>query len=341
MEKLNIDKIAKYAFVSRSVVSRVLNGHPNVSDSARERVQKVIKKYNYRRNTVARSLAINKTNEIGLITIRSADEVLSTGVSTLTHLGIFDECVRQGFFVRHLYISPDMKENYKNKILSEHQLEGFILLNQEANNLVFSDSDEHEPPAVLIGHAPAYQKVHSVDVDNYDGAYKATKHLIDLGYFRIGTMFGSLQLQETEDRLRGYMQAMLDAGYPVKDEQIVIGEYSQKSGFDIMSNWIRKGLELEAVFCASDTMAMGALSALQEHGRKVPGDMAVIGFDDHPLSNYTIPPLTTIRQPIYRKGQRAAELLIQKIYGNDSDVVHENLDSELIIRRSCGYPFTS
>lgn len=336
MEKLNIDQVAKLAHVSRSVVSRVLNNHPNVSEASRSRVLEVVKKYNYRPSSVARSLVTKNTFEIGILTTRRGDEALGNGFWTLLHLGIFDECAERGYFVRLSFISSEMQDEIHNFILNEHSIDGFILLTQEVTDLVIGAIKEREIPAVLVGHDPDHPDLDSIDVDNYSGAQKAVNHLVKLGHTRIGGIFASTRMQESKQRLHGYREAIKKHDIEECENLVSIGDYSLKCGYDTMNRWIDDGLELTALFCASDTLAMGALLALNENGFLVPGDMAVIGFDNLPFAQYTIPPLTTVQQPIYGKGQRAAELLIRKLEKKNGDVIHENLEPELVIRKSCG-----
>lgn len=336
MEKLSIDEVAKLAYVSRSVVSRVLNNHKNVSDEARERVLEVVEKYNYKPSSVARGLATNRSYEIGILAPRRCDEALANGFWSLLHLGIFEECIQQGYFVSMSPISPDLGADVKEHILDNRRLDGFILLTQEVTDAVANDLVEREMPLVLVGHGPDNTSLNSVDVDNFTGAYTATNHLIELGHECIGIMLGKFCMQETADRLAGYKEAIRDAGLSISEDLIAVGDYSQKYGSESIKELMKDNPDMTAAFCTSDTLAMGALSALHEEDISVPGDMALVGFDDLPFAQYTIPPLTTIRQPITEKGKRAANLLIDKIENKENEVVHENLEPELIVRESCG-----
>ncbi len=336
MEKLSIDQVAKLAYVSRSVVSRVLNNHPNVSDEARERVMNIVEEYNYRPSSVARGLATNQSFEIGILAPRRCDEALANGFWSLLHLGIFEESIQQGYFVSMSPISTDLEADIEEHVLDDKRLDGYILLTQEVTDVVVNKLLERDIPLVLVGHGPSNPNLNSVDVDNFAGAYKATNHLIELGHKRIGIILASLKMQESADRLEGYKQALKDAGLPVREDYIAIGNYSQKHGFDTIKRWIKEDLDISAVFSTSDTLAMGVLSALDKENIAVPEEIALVGFDDLPFSQYTIPPLTTIQQPICEKGKRAAKLLINQIENKDKQIVHENLEPELVVRESCG-----
>lgn len=336
MERLNIDKVAKLAHVSRSVVSRVLNNHPNVSEEARSRVMDVVEKYNYRPNSVARSLATSSTYQIGVLSGIFGEESLGNGYWTLLYLGIFEECIRRGYYVRLSFYSSDMNKEVHDLILNEHHLDGVICLNEEVTEFTLQTFDDNDIPIVLVGHNPKYPEICSVDVDNYDGAYKAAQHLASLGHTHIGGMFGDQNVQETELRLKGYRDALKDAGIEFRDEYTVVGSYSQHDGHNTMEKWIQKFPDMTAVFCASDTLAMGSMLALYENNITVPDQFSVVGFDGLPISRYMIPPLTTVAQPTYKKGEQAAHLLIDKIKNMDSEVKHVNLKPELIVRKSCG-----
>jgi len=149
-------------------------------------------------------------------------------------------------------------------------------------------------------------------------------------------MLGSLDLEESTHRRRGVERALDEAGVDVSDRYVAEGDYSQESGYAIAQTWIEQGAMPRALFCASDTMAMGVLLALDEADYRVPDDVAVVGFDDLPAAQYAIPPLTTVRQPVYEKAQAAIDLLIDQIEGPETDSVHRELEPELVVRQSCG-----
>ncbi len=334
MEKLNIDKVAKLAHVSRSVVSRVLNNHPNVSEEAKQRVLEIVEKYNYRPNTVARSLATRSTYQIGVLTSRIGEESLGNGYWSLLYLGIFEECIRRGYYVSLSFYSSSMTDELHEHLLNEHHLDGIICLNEEVTEFTVKKLSEKEIPIVLVGHNPDYPDICSVDVNNYEGTYKAVKYLIDLGHENIGGIFGDQNVQETEHRLRGYTNALNEAGIQPNSEFTAVGSYTQHDGLRTMNRWAKKFPEMTALFCASDTIAMGALLALYENNISVPEQFSVVGFDGLPISRYLIPPLTTIAQPTYGKGEKAARLLIDRIQNKSKKAEQVNLKPKLVIRKS-------
>jgi LacI family transcriptional regulator len=336
MKKMTIDRVAELAYVSRSVVSRVINDHPNVSDEARERVMQVIEEHDYRPSSVARSLATDRTFEICVLTPRRQGDALANGFWPLLHSGIFEQCVDRGYLVSMSMVSPEIGEEINDRLLNDERFDGYILITKEVTGGVIPALRERGVPTVLIGHDPDHDDLHSVDVNNYEGAYTATEHLCSLGHETIGALWGNPELKETKDRRAGYRQALADAGREVPEAWNATGDYSQRSGREILRDWIDRGLEPSALFCASDTMATGALLALAQAGINVPDDVAVVGFDGLPTSRYTIPPLTTVAQPIYEKGERAADIIVDQIESEGGETVHLNLGAELIVRESCG-----
>lgn len=335
--KLSIDQVAELAYVSRSVVSRVLNNHSNVSDEARERVLKVVKKHNYRPSSVARGLATNQSYEIGILAPRRCNEAFANGFWSLLHLGVFEECIEKGYYVTMSPISTETGTEINEHILDDERFDGYISLTQEVTDYVLNLKDKLDIPMILVGHGPESEEFTSVDVDNFLGAFKATSHLISGGHTRIGVMLASLDMKESVDRFDGFKEAIRKSGLQVHEEYVSTGDYSYKEGFSTIKRWLGQGMDISAVLCMSDTLAMGALQALHKENVKVPGEIAVVGFDDLPFAQYTIPSLTTVQQPIYQKGRQAGRLLIDKIEGKETTAsIHMNLEPNLVIRDSCG-----
>jgi LacI family transcriptional regulator len=334
-DDMTIDQVAELAYVSRSVVSRVLNDHPNVSEEARERVLKVIEEHDYRPSSVARSLATDRSFEISVLTPRRGDESLANGYWPLLYSGIFEQCLERGYFVSLSMVSEKVEDEIQDRA-RDQRFDGYILVTTEVTDLVGAFLDSNDVPAALIGHVPEWESLSSVDIDNVKGGYEAGRHLCDLGYDEIGMILGSFELEETSDRRRGFERALNEAGCALPDEHVAVGDYSQETGYSIITRWHETGTMPRALFCASDAIAMGGLLALQENGYDVPDDVAVVGFDGLPASQYTVPPLTTVRQPVYEKGQTAVNQLIDQIETPETDPSHTELDPELVVRESCG-----
>ena len=343
---MTIDQVAELAYVSRSVVSRVLNDHPNVSDEARERVLKVIEEHDYRPNSVARSLATDRSFEISILTPRRSDgspsdgdwplhESLANGYWPLLYSGIFDQCLERGYFVSLSIVSAEMRDKIRARA-GDKRFDGYVLITQEVTDFVGSALRERGVPALLIGASSDQDAFRSIDIDNVEGGYKAGAHLCGLGYRDIGAILGTADLQETQDRRRGFEQALDETGRTLDEAHVGHGDYSQGSGYDLVHQWAAADQLPRAIFCASDIMATGALLALHETGHRVPDDVAVVGFDGLPSSRYTIPPLTTVRQPVYEKGKAAVDMLVDEIEESGSTPAHRELQPTLVVRGSCG-----
>ncbi|QXD16315.1 LacI family transcriptional regulator [Rhodocaloribacter litoris] len=335
-KKITIDEVARLAYVSRSVVSRVLNNHPNVSKEARARVMKVIEEYNYRPSSVARSLVTDRTYELCVLAPRRRNDVLATGYWPLVLLGLSEQSIQRGYYVSISMVSADMESAINERILTGHAFDGFILIARDVTRFVAEALQASATPIVLIGHDPNFPDLNSIDADNFDGAYQAGSHLVGLGYRRIGLMLGPAEMPESDDRRNGFLKALADAGLSVPPAYTAIGDYSHQSGYAIMQRWIERGDVPEAVFCTSDAKATGAILALHEAGLRVPEDVAIVGFDDLPTARFTIPPLTTVHQPVYEKGEQAANVIIDLIEGQRTGVIHQNLPVKLVVRETCG-----
>ncbi|GAB5518728.1 MAG: LacI family DNA-binding transcriptional regulator [Rhodothermales bacterium] len=335
MKKITIDDVAALAHVSRSVVSRVLNNHPNVSQEARDRVLKVIKEHNYRPSSVARSLVLDHTYELCVMAPRRSNEVLSSGYWALVLLGVSEGSLQRGYFASISLVSPDMKEHIYERI-SRHAFDGYILIAHDVTAIVAEALQESPKPMVLIGHDSDFPNLPAIDIDNWKGGYLAGAHLAGLGYEQIGVMLGPEEAKETNDRKKGFEQALHEAGLAVASEYLAYCSYSWETGYTVMKDWIASGACPRAVFCSSDVKATGALRALNEAGLRVPEDVALVGFDNLPASAYAAPPLSTVHQPIYRKGVEAAHMVIDLIEGKAITEQHRNLPPHLVVRDTCG-----
>lgn len=335
-ERITINKIAELAYVSRSVVSRVLNNRPNVSDEARERVLEVIRKYDYHPNAAARSLATNRAYEIAIIVPRWQNEILASGFWSLIFLGIAEQCSERGYFGSLSAISVDQNNDLDASFIRDHACDGYVLMHKEVLSLMYPILQARNLPVVAIGHDDDYPDISSIDVDNRQGAFEATRHLISLGHRHIAIITGNIKRQESVDRLAGYREALHQAGIETHTAYERAGEYSHADGVKSTNALLALPRPPTAIFIASDVMAQGTLLALHEAGLKVPEDIAVIGFDDLPASRYSIPPLTTVHQPIYEKGAEATNIIIDQIEKKLDRVVHINLPPRLVVRASCG-----
>ena len=222
------------------------------------------------------------------------------------------------------------------RVLGGGYLDGVIIASTPVDDPLIPQLLEDKVPWVLAGRHPD-ARVNYIDTDNVLGARMAVEHLIRLGHRRIGTVTGPLNMISAQDRLQGYKQALEAYRIPIDDELIVPGDYSEAGGE--MATRRLLAASPSAVFAASDSTASGALKAIRDAGLQVPGDVALVGFDDIPLATSLDPALSTIRQPIEQLGSMAADLLLNMIENppDDSAPAHKMiLPVKLIVRASCG-----
>lgn len=336
MEQLNIDQIARLAYVSRSVVSRVLNNHPNVSPETRNRVMRVIVEHGYTPSAAARSLAIKRTHEMGVIVPRRSDDVLGNAFWALLFVGISEAAARHDYLVSICMVSEAADALVRERIVGGRRFDGYILVNNEPAENVLPVLMSRKLPFVLLGRRSEPADLNWVDVDNTRGAAEAVEFLIGLGHRRIATITGSLEQRESTDRLAGFRQAMHEAG--LTSDLHHDGHYTERGGCEGARALMSLPEPPTAIFCESDAMAYGALLAIYEMGRRVPDDVSVLGYDDLPSSAFTIPPLTTVRQPIVEMGECAVNALLSSIEDPRRAPIQQELQARLIRRASCAGP---
>lgn len=335
MPNLTLEDIAKQAGVSRSTVSRVINDKPFVRDAVRARVWEVINKTGYQPNVAARSLASQRSYMIGLVLPHSVSYMFSDPFIPHLIQGIAQSCNRSDFTLGlfHASTKEDEKKMYP-RVSRAGLLDGVILQAGHHGDPLMDRLIDSDLPLVFVGRPFQSKNVSYVDIDNIEGAYNAVSHLIRQGYSRIATIAGTQLSTVGIDRKQGYIRALHDRDLPIDDDLIAEGDFSEEGGYQAMRDLL--SARPEAVFAASDTMAIGAIRAVRDAGLKIPDDIAVVGFDDLPVAKMTSPALTTIRQPINRLGSTAVETLINMI--NNGSKPHNRiiLSTELVVRDSCG-----
>jgi DNA-binding LacI/PurR family transcriptional regulator len=336
---LNLEDIAKEAGVSRATVSRVINNEAYVSEETRQRVQNVIEKLGYSPNLRGRILATGRTNIIGVVIPQSLATVFDDQFYFPTLLNGVAQAANQRNYAMLLWIqeSSTDEERFYERILKNHLMDGVLLASPEQNNPFITRLLATGIPMAMVEHPGRWaDRINFVTVDNQAAAILATKHLYKQGRRRIGHITGALNNIDGIKRLEGYRQAMVELGIPYHEEFVAEGNFESKSGYRGMQTLLKA--HVDAVFCANDQMALGALKALDELGVRVPGDIAIIGFDDLPASERSS--LTTIHQPIHTKGAQVTHLLLDQIEGISDGVRHALLPTHLVIRETCGASIT-
>lgn len=338
---VTIYDVAKKAGVGIGTVSRVLNNSPQISPSTRSKVLRVIRELKYQPSAMARSLARKKSNIIGCVVPRFTGyfyfEVLNGIQQALSSFG-YD-------LILYNIDKLEKKEEILKRTIRERKVDGVLLISLSISDKLASRFIEAKLPIVLVDSY--HDALDSITVENKEGAFLATEHLIRLGHRKIGMINGCLSSVPASNRLEGFRAALLRYQIDYDDHLVVNVEANgdpdilHNDGFNKLAGYkaMQRLLALKqdrptAVFISSDIQATGAIKAIHEHGLKIPGDLAIIGFDNIELSEYL--GLTTVHQPMYEMGTVAANRLIAKIAGDVTDNFKTVFPTNLVIRDTCG-----
>jgi len=327
-----LEEIARLARTSRSTVSRVINVDPNVREATRQRVLDVIQRLNYKPNQAARSLAGGRTHVLGLVIPTGVASVFTDPYIPTLIRGISTTCQEHDYSVMLWLAEAEYERRTVIQVLQNGFIDGIIVSSMPINEKMIEALMASPLPFILVGRSPQHPELNFVDVENQAGARQAVHHLLGLGRRRIACLSGPLNTIVGIDRHTGYRDALSAYGIPVDPALIREGDFSEEDGYRLTRCLLPH--QPDAIFAASDAMALGALRLLHEMGISIPQQIAVVGFDDMPFAARSQPPLTTIRQPIQQTGALAAENLIKCI--EDSQPRQIVLPTELIIRTSCG-----
>jgi DNA-binding LacI/PurR family transcriptional regulator len=315
-----LETVAAHAGVSRATVSRVINRSPKVSTAVRSRVEESIAELGYVPNHAARTLVTRRTDSIAMIipepdTFFFADPYLTTLVTEVNRAldtsGIQLVLVMQG-----RSRGTPARGRIEHYVTSGH-VDGVILVSLHEANPLPSILADAGIPCVHGGRPPHPDpRLPYVDADNVLGTRQAVEHLVRIGRRRIATIAGPADMTAGQDRLAGYRGVLSGAGLP---EHVARGDFTESSGESAMRELLAAEPDLDAVFAASDLMARGALGVLRAAGRRVPDDVALIGFDDLGIAEICDPPLTSVRQPIEQVADALVEILLTRIGGAEAD----------------------
>ncbi len=335
MPNLTLEDIAEKYGVSRSTVSRVINSQPNVSEGVRTRVWKVINETGFQPNVAARSLASQRSYMIGLVLPHSVSYLFTDPYIPHLIQGIAKRCNQYDYTLGlfHASTKEDEKRMYP-RVSRGGLLDGVILQAGHHGDPLMDRLIDSDIPLVFIGRPFQSENVNYVDIDNAEGAYNAVSHMIRLGYTRIATIAGTGLSTVGIDRKNGYIKALEDRDLSLDEDLIVESDFTEEGGYRAMKELLPK--KPEAVFAASDIMAVGAVRAAREADLAIPDEIAIVGFDDLPIAKMTNPALTTIRQPITRLGSTAVEMLIDMVNNGSKQHNRIILSTKLIVRDSCG-----
>lgn len=307
-----LEAVAARAGVGRGTVSRVINRSPKVSADTRAVVLRAIDELGYVPNRAARALVTRRTDTIALVVSESEERVFTEPFFVGAIRGISRALVDTGVQLILAMANSPVDRKHLESYLADH-VDGVLLLSQHAHDSLPQHLEERGLPTVLCGRPTGFEPSSYVDADNHGGARQAVDHLTRQGRRRIATITGPLDMNVGVDRLNGYLDGLSAAGLPVDQALITHGDFSEDSGAAGMRELLARRVDLDAVFAASDLMAAGAIGVLKEGRRRIPDDVAVVGFENSAMARHTDPSLTTIHQPVEDMGSEMTRLLLARI----------------------------
>ena len=335
-----LEEVAAAAGVGRGTVSRVVNGSPQVSPGAKLAVERAIAELGYVPNRAARALVTQRTDSVALVISESGDRFFGEPFFAGIIRGI-SSALSETPLQLWLAMATSPEERVRvNQHLTPQHVDGVLLLSLHDDDPLLALLDEHQLPAVLCGRPtrmlgePGAAGVNFVDVDNIGGARLATEYLIRNGRRTIATITGPQDMGVGAARLAGYRDAIAAAAIETAPDLIGHGDFSEASGVAAMRGLLAARPDIDAVFAASDPMALGAMRVLRDESRRVPEDVAVVGFDDSVLASQTLPALTTVHQPVEEMGHAMVRLLYDKIRGIEPVEPYVILGTHLVARDS-------
>lgn len=325
-----LDEVARAAGVSRATASRAINDLPYVSAKAKRAVAQAVETLGYQANQVARSLATKRTGSIALVVSEPGNFVLSDPFFARVLRGIYSGLAESQMQLV-LLMSNEQDEGGLARYLCGGHVDGALVASMHGEDPLPGQLLDAGLPVVLGGRPLVRVDAPYVDSDNFNGASTAARHLIEIGRTRIGTIAGPRDMAVGIDRLSGWRRGMAAAGRPA--DAVEHADFTLDGGAAATERLLSDHPDLDAVFVASDLMAVGALHVLAATGRRIPEDVAVVGFDDSEVASTATPPLTTVRQPIEELGRTMTWRLLSQLAG-DPDLPPSILLPTELVRRS-------
>jgi DNA-binding LacI/PurR family transcriptional regulator len=323
---VSIKDIAREAGVSPSTVSRALNDHPQISTATKVHIQDLANEMGYVPSIAARSLVNRRSATIGVAITDLMDPYYARLMS-----GIEDGAAAHSYqVILSSYYRDPARELEIVLDFHKRRMEGIIITGSEVEEVYLSPENKFFMPIVLVNR-PGYP--YSVSVDRFLGAKMVVEHLVDLGHGRIAHITEGPKYRAKSKRFNGYRAALTDHNIPVDEDLIVDGDGNISGGIRAVPRLLDLPQPPTAIFCFNDMTAIGVINALRQRGYEVPRDISVAGYDDLEMASYYHPALTTVRQPTYRIGQSAVEMLLKLIVGAEM-VVKEIVEPDLMIRTS-------
>lgn len=327
-----IADIARLAGVSKSTVSRALNDSSLIGEETKAKIRSIARHHNFQLNAPARRLSMKESRTIAFVTHAYHKDFSVADLFGLEIMGgISNGLASQGYDMLVIHVDPQ-DTKWAHQYFDTGRVDGFILMTSTRKQSHVKALLELGAPFIIWGVPQPNQEYCSVTGDNFNGGKLATGHLIDIGRQKIGFIGGPDYELEVQQRLDGYKSALEAARKSVKPGLIEYGDFSNTSGAEAMQRLLKKHPDMDAAFINSDLMAIAAMDVIRKNGKRVPEDIAVVGYDDLSIAEHSNPPLTTIRQNIPLAGKLLAQNLIQYLQSNM--VTNVSIPVELIVRKS-------
>lgn len=324
-----IKDIAKALQISTSTVSRALRNASDVSIETRNAVQALSEQLNYRPNKLALSLQQKQTHTIGVI-VPNLDYVMSNMVK-----GIDEVALEAGYTVMVCQSNESFgRETINAKRLADSLVDGFII-SVSSETKVYDHFKKLNAPMVFFDRLAKGIHAPGVRLDNFEGGFIATEHLIEQGYKNIAILAGPQNLSISNHRLDGYLAALKKHKRKVEEDNIIYCDFNQHYAFLATEELLSKKKRPDAIFTISDRLAIGAMLAVKEKGLSMPDDIGLVGFNNDPVTSLVAPSISSVDQPAFEIGKAAAKLFIEQLH-NDGDMrdVEVVLKPKLIVRES-------
>ncbi len=330
-----MEDVARVAGVSRATVSRVINTTRNVDPTIQETVRKAIAKTGYTPNTAARSLVTRRTGTIALVVSGAGDsggDILVDPFFGRVASGIISSLRPRGIYPLLMFADTPETRAHVVDHLRQGNADGAIVVAIHSEDPLPAMLVAANVPSVLFARPTRPLPISYVDLAHREGGRLAVDHLVARGCRRVATISGPLDVPASQERLAGFREAW--TGHGNAEAPFVEGNFTQDSGERAMERLLTEYPDVDGVFAANDLMAAGALHVLRDHGRRVPDDVAVIGFDDSSAATASRPALTTVRQPVEDMAAEMARLLLDRIGRQDRRVTSVVFEPTLVVRQS-------
>ncbi len=324
--------VADLAKVSKTTVSHVINGTRPVSEEKRQRVLSAMKELDYHPNILARGLRRNETTMIGLIVPNNANPFYAE-----VSKGVESVCFDKGFNVILCNSDRDIEKELRyTDLLTKKRVDGILFVGTwiGENTDHIENTIQQNIPIVVVDRFVPNLDIDLVVTNNVLGGWLATSHLYGLGHKKIACIAGTPQFTPNAERIQGYEKALVEAKIPINPDLIIRSNFQFEGGYKAAQQLLSQENRPTAIFACNDLMAIGAMRAAIDLGYRIPEDLSIIGYDDVQMTKYTNPQLTTISQPMFEMGNRAAEMLIERIHELEIPKRKKILEPNLVVRGS-------